>query len=251
MRRVKTNKAQAIAAAHDNISIVLVEPRSAGNIGSAARAMSNTGFKNLQLVSPCEYKNNEGYSMACKADGLLLKAEVFDDLHECVERAAVVVGTTRRKGRIRWPVMTLAEAVPKILELSAANKVAILFGREDRGLTNDEVMLCDILVEIPSTDEYPSLNLSHAVFAVCYHLFTTAVPPVPAIKTVPRVELDGLYKHLKEALAALNYGAQGNEYLLKTIMHNSKRLFGRTGLMHNEVSMLRGIFAQIIERVKR
>lgn len=250
MRRIKTVKAQS-AAAHDNISIVLVEPRSAGNIGSVARAMSNTGFKNLQLVSPCEYKNNEGYSMACKADGLLLKAEVFDGLQECVEQAAVVVGTTRRKGRIRWPVMTLAEAVPKILELSAANKVAILFGREDRGLTNDEVMLCDILVEIPSTDEYPSLNLSHAVFAVCYQLFTTAAPPVPAITTVPRAELDGLYKHLEEALVALNYGEQGNEYLLKTIMHNSKRLFGRTGLMQNEVNMLRGIFAQIVERVKR
>ena len=250
MRRYKTKEARK-AAAQDNISIVLVEPRSAGNIGSAARAMSNTGFKNMQLVSPCEYKNNDGFSMACKADGLLLKAEVFDNLHECVEQAAVIVGTTRRKGRVRWPVMTLGEAVPKILELSAANKVAILFGREDRGLTNDEVMLCDILIEIPSSDEYPSLNLSHAVFIVCYHLFTTAVPPVPTITTVPRPELDSMYKHLEEALTALNYGEQGNEYLLKTIMHNSKRLFGRTGLMQYEVNMLRGIFTQIIERVKR
>lgn len=250
MRRYKVKEARS-APAQDNISIVLVEPRSPGNIGSAARAMSNTGFKCLQLVSPCDYKNNEGYSMACKADGLLLKAEVFDDLHDCVERAAVVVGTTRRKGRIRWPVMTLAEAVPKILELSAANKVAILFGREDRGLTNDEVLLCDILVEIASSEEYPSLNLSHAVFAVCYHLFTTAAPLVPAITTVPRVELNGLYKHLEEALRTLNYGEQGNEYLLKTILHNTKRLFGRTGLMQHEVNMLRGIFTQIMDRVKR
>lgn len=249
MRRYKTKPARS-APSQDNISIVLVEPRSSGNVGSAARAMSNTGFKNLQLVAPCEYKNNEGFSMACKADGLLLKAEVFDNLHECVEAAAVIVGTTRRKGRVRWPVMTLAEAVPKILELSAANKVAILFGREDRGLTNDEILLCDMLIEIPSSDEYPSLNLSHAVFIVCYHIFTAALPPVPSMTTAARSELDGMYKHLEEALRALNYGEQGNEYLLKTILHNSKRLFGRTGLMQSEVNMLRGIFTQIIDRVK-
>jgi len=250
MKQIKTGKPGPLAV-HENVSIVLVEPQSPGNIGSVARVMLNTGFKNLQLVSPCDYKNNEGFSMACKADGLLLKAEVFDDVHECIERAAVVVGTTRRKGRIRWPVMTLAEAVPKLLELSAANKVAVLFGREDRGLTNDEIKLCDILVEIPSADEYPSLNLSHAVFVICYHLFTTAIPRVAAIKAAPRADVDGMFKHLEAALRALNYGEQGNDYLLNTIMRTSKRLFGRTALMKNEVNMLRGIFTQIIVKTKR
>ncbi|MBI5885280.1 MAG: RNA methyltransferase [Deltaproteobacteria bacterium] len=250
MTQTKTGR-PAPPAVYDNLSIVLVEPQSAGNVGSVARVMMNTGFKRLQLVSPCDYMNNEGFSMACNADALLLKAEVFDNVHECIERAAVVVGTTRRKGRVRWPVMTLPEAVPKLLELSRANKVAVLFGREDRGLTNDEIKLCDMLIEIQSTDEYPSLNLSHAVFAVCYHLFTTALPKVPAIKAAPRPDVEGMFKHLEEALRALNYGEQGNDYLLNTIMRTSKRMFGRTSLMKNEVNMLRGIFTQIIEKTKR
>lgn len=252
MRRGKTGQVNAPAgkSGHDNISIVLVEPRSPGNIGSVARAMMNTGFKRLQLVNPCDFKNNDGYSMACKADGMLLGAEVFDNVQDCVERSVIVAGTTRRKGRIRHPVLTLDEAVVKLVELSAANKVAILFGREDRGLTNEEILLCDILFEIPSDDGYPSLNLSHAVFIVCYSLFTAAVPPAPAITAAPRWELDGMYEHLEAALRALGYGDAGGEQLLPTILRNTKRLFGRAGLMRKEINMLRGIFTQIIERTR-
>lgn len=178
-RRGKPPKAQGRL---ENIAIVLVEPRSAGNVGSVARAMKNTGAACLRLVNPCEYKNNEGFSMACNASDVLLKAGVFSSIKDAVLDCPVAIGATRRQGRVRYPVLTLGEAMPHISRLSEKNRVAILFGREDKGLKNEEVKNLDMLIEIPAHEDYGSLNLSHAVFAVCHSLFTAnnpAQPPSP------------------------------------------------------------------------
>ncbi|MBI5237748.1 MAG: RNA methyltransferase [Deltaproteobacteria bacterium] len=234
----------------ENISIVLVEPRSAGNVGSVARAMKNTGLTGLRLVNPCEYQNNEGFSMACNASDVLLKAEVFRSIEDAVLDCPVAIGTTRRQGRVRYPVLTLDEALPGISRLSEKNRVAILFGREDKGLKNEEVRNLDMLVEIPTHEDYGSLNLSHAVFIVCHRLFTAKNPVQPAIKVAQRVELERMYEHLEDTLKALDYGGRGNEYLLSAIMRSFRRLFGRTGLMQKEVNMLRGIFTQIGGRLR-
>jgi len=236
----------------DNIEVVLVETQSSGNIGSVARAMKNTGFKNLTLVNPCEYITNESYSMACKADDMLRAATVYPTLEACVRKTSLVVGTTRRQGKIRYPILTLDEAVPKILELASKNKVSILFGREDRGLENDEIAACDILLEIPTDEDYGSLNLSHAVFLVCYSLFAGAgCAKDPAVTVAPRGELEKMYLHLEEALRALGYGECGGEHLIETILRSFRRLFGRTGLMQKEINMLRGISTQILLRMSR
>jgi tRNA/rRNA methyltransferase len=232
----------------DNIEIVLVEPQSSGNVGSVARAMKNTGFRNLTLINPCDYANNEAYSMACKADDVLKGATVYPALQECLNKTGIVVGTTRRMGRMRYPVLTLDEAVPKILELSSKNRVSILFGREDRGLENDEIPLCDILLEIPTDPGYGSLNLSHAVFIVCYSLFSARFSVPPTIKVAPREELEKMYVHMEKTLMDLSYGEMGGEYLLEAILRSFRRLFGRTGLMQKEINMLRGIFTQIEQR---
>ena len=230
--------------ANANISIVLVEPQSSGNVGSTARAMKNTGFSDLVLINPCDYKNNESYSMACKADGVLAKARVFPDLKSYLNEPAIIVGTTRRIGRQRFPVLSLDEAVPAILRLAAKSRVGILFGREDRGLLNEEIPVCDMLLEIPTSEEYPSVNLSHAVFTVCYHLFSAQMPRKAAIKAAPKEEVEKMYDHMEAMLKGLGYGDKGGEYLLEAIMRSFRRLFGRTGLMMKEVNMLRGIFAQ-------
>lgn len=235
--------------ANSNISIVLVEPQSPGNVGSVARAMRNTDFSDLVLINPCDYKNNESYSMACKADGVLAAARVFPTLDSYLDEPAIVVGTTRRVGRHRFPVMTLDEAVPAILRLAAKNRVAILFGREDKGLRNEEIPPCDMLVEIPTSEGYPSINLSHAVFTVCHHLFTAQVPKAGAIVAAPKEEVDKMYAHIERTLRQLGYGDAGGEYLLEAIMRSFKRLFGRTGLMLKEVNMLRGIMSQVEKRV--
>ncbi|HBG47158.1 MAG TPA: RNA methyltransferase [Deltaproteobacteria bacterium] len=250
MRRSNRQRPKAAPpGANRNISIVLVEPQSSGNVGSTARAMKNTGFSDLVLINPCDYKNNESYSMACKADSVLASARVFPDLESFLGEPRVVVGTTRRIGRHRYPVLTLDEAVPAILKLAASNSVALLFGREDRGLLNEEIPLCDMLLEIPTSDEYPSINLSHAVFTVCHHLYTAQMPKAPTIKAAPREELEKMYVHMERMLRGLGYGDQGGEYLFEAIMRSFRRLFGRTGLMEKEVKMLRGIFTQVEARV--
>lgn len=236
-----------------NISILLVEPRGAGNIGSVARAMRNTGFGDLVLVNPCEYRNDEGFSMACNASELLLKAREFTALEDAVSSSPVVVGTTRRRGRERYPVLTMDEAVPKVMELAGGNNVSILFGREDKGLKNDEISICNILFEIPTHRDYRSLNLSQAVLLVCYELFRASGvcgDSGPVIKAAPKKKYDEMFVHMEEALSALGYGEKGKEYLLKAILRTMKRLFGRTALMQKEVNMLRGIFTQIQDRVR-
>lgn len=233
-----------------NISVALVEPQSSGNVGSVARAMKNTGFRHLGLVNPCDYRNNDAYSMACKADDVLLGAKVYKTLDECVNDFKIIVGTTRRMGRLRYPVMTLHEAAPKIIELASANKTAILFGREDKGLKNEEIAVCDMLVEIPASERYKSLNLSHAVLLVCHCLFMAENPAEAAIKAVARQDVEKMYGHMESALRALGYGDKGGEYLLATILRSFRRLFGRTGLMQKEVNMLRGIFTQIQDRAR-
>ncbi len=231
------------------VSVVLVEPRGSGNVGSVARAMKNTGFSDLVLVAPCEYTNDEALSMACKAHDLLLGARVFSTLDECLDEADVVVGTTRRQGRLRYPLLTLEEAAPKILELARSNRVSILFGREDRGLLNTEIPRCDILLEIPTREEYPSLNLAQAVMLVCHCLFMSGSQDGPAIEVAPRDELEMMYVHMERTLRALGYGEQGGEGLLETILRSFRRLLGRTGLMQKEINMLRGIFSQIEGRI--
>lgn len=233
----------------NSIAITLVEPQSAGNIGSVARVMENTGFSNLVLINPVDYKNDAAYSMACNACATLLKAKVFSNIKDAIKDSGLVIGTTRRKGRERYPVLTLHEAIPNILTAANKNKVSILFGREDKGLKNDEIKLCDMLVEIPTHKKYPSLNLSHAVFLVCYELFSAEMPAIPSIKLAPWEEMEAMYIHLEKTLKKLDYGEKGGRHLLLAIMRSFKRLFGRTGLMQKEVNMIRGICTQIEERV--
>ncbi len=247
-RRHLQDSGPAAQGAIDNISIVLVEPQSPGNVGSVARAMKNTGFSDLVLINPCDYRNNEAYSFACKADDVLLGARRFPDLGAYMDETRIVVGTTRRMGRARYPVLTLAEAAPGIIELASGNSVSILFGREDRGLTNEEIPLCDMLVEIPANPDYPSLNLSQAVMLVCHHIFISAGAKGPVIRTAPRAELEKMYAHMEETLRRLDYGEKGGEHLLESILRGFRRLFGRTGLMQKEINMLRGIFTQIEDR---
>lgn len=235
----------------EKLSIVLVEPMGAGNIGSVARVMHNTGFKRLILVNPVDFLNDEGFSMACNAGEILLNAEVHSTLEEATKDINSLVGSTRRKGKLRNPHFSLMDIVPKVAGQSKTSEVALIFGRENHGLNNDELELCDMLFEIPAHEDNPSLNLSHAVFAVCYALFMTKNKgSESAIELAPRDEVTKLFVHLEVVLKVIGYGESGSEYLLESIMHNFRRLFGRTGLMQKEVNMLRGILANIEKRVE-
>jgi TrmH family RNA methyltransferase len=186
--------------------------------------------------------------MACKAHDVLLAAVVYPSIEEGIKDAGLVVGATRRKGKIRYPVLALEEAVPYIMRFALKNRVSILFGREDKGLKNSEASLCDMLLEIPSSREYGSFNISHAVLLVCHAIFSFQERPQRAITTAPRTEIEGMYEHLERALRRLGYADEGRGWLMEAIERSFRRLFGRTGLMQKEVNMLRGIFTQIEER---
>jgi TrmH family RNA methyltransferase len=233
------------------LSIVLVEPQGAGNIGSVARVMHNTGLQKLVLVNPVEYLNDEGFSMACNAGQILLQAKVYPTLEEASKGINCLIGSTRRKGKLREPHFSLTDIVPKVVELTSASEVALVFGRENHGLNNDELELCDMLFEIPAHEDNPSLNLSQAVFAAAYALFMNASPSIEgeAIELAPRDDVLKLFVHLEAVLERIGYGEEGTEYLLESIMHNFRRLLGRTGLMQKEVNMLRGILTNIEKRV--
>jgi len=242
------------------ISIVLVEPQGPANIGAVARAMSNHGLRRLCLVNPCEYNNDECFSRACNAGSIVLDASVFASLNECVREFAFVMGTTRRLGKQREPLLDISSAVPMIMDMNERNATAILFGREDRGLLNTELALCDAFVELPTHEDYPSLNLSHAVFLFTHYLYmATRVDSekvggarvLRSVTAAPRDETERMYAHLEETLRALDYGDKGKEFLLRAIMRNFRKLFGRTALLEKEVSMLRGIFSQILIRLGR
>ncbi len=238
-----------------NITITLVEPITAGNIGSVARVLMNTGFRKIDLVNPVMFNNDEGLSRACNATDVLLGARSFPTLDDALEKSGFVVGTTRRKGKVRHPLFTLNETVPKILQMSRSNKVSIVFGREDKGLKNEELERCDMLFEIPSHEDYASLNLSHAVFAVCHALFTAEDldGDEPTIVAASRAELDLMYEHLERALKLLGYGEGGKKagLLLNTIVRNFRKLFGRTALMKREANMVRGVLSEIEKKVDK
>ncbi|HAO93030.1 MAG: hypothetical protein A2X93_02955 [Deltaproteobacteria bacterium GWC2_56_8] len=247
-RKTKEKKQKEGSSASNNIAIVLVEPQSPGNVGSVARAMKNTGFSDLVLINPCDHSADAAISMACNAFDILKGARVFKTLGDYADEPGVIVATTRRMGRTRYPILTVHEATGKILELAADNKVAVLFGREDRGLENYEVKLADMLVEIPTHEDYPSLNLSSAVLIFCWQVFTAGNPLAEAVKVAPRAELDKMYVHMEKTLRGLEYGEGGAGHILESILRSFRRLFGRTGLMQKEINMLRGIFTQIDAR---
>lgn len=265
----------------DNIRFVLVEPRESGNIGACARAMKNMGFRNLCLVNPAASLNADAKWFACHAGDVLEKALVCHTLAEAIGDVTLVVGTSRRKGRRRGVFMEAGEGCRKLFDLACHNRVAILFGREDRGLFNEEVEKCGLLLTIPASKEQPSLNLSHAVMIVAYELrkaehqgqksgpgtgespqSTDTFGPgrdavgegTPATRRgrdplVSHAELEGLYARMAEALRLLGYIPRGDRDLEKKMMANLKHLIGRAGLTGWELKMLHGICSRLEKKL--
>ena len=161
-------------ASPEKFAFVLFRPQSAGNIGAVARALKNMGFDDLRLVAPGPLNNREAVAMAVHADDLLANATVYPDLAAALADCSLAVGTTSRRGGYRSRANPLRAAAAELDALAGTNKIAIVFGREDRGLTNRELKLCHRLMTIPTAPEYPSLNLAQAVMVVAYELMMAA-----------------------------------------------------------------------------
>jgi TrmH family RNA methyltransferase len=233
----------------DNISFILIEPKEPGNIGASARALKNMGFTRLGLVNPIAFMTDEAKCMACNARDVLDHATVYQSCKHAIKDKAMVIGTTRRIGKQRGPILPVTTSVKKIITAAKKNNIAILFGREDRGLLNREIAQCGFLMTIPANPLSPSLNLSQSVLLVAYELsrrtYKNAVPELVQHKT-----LTALYHHINMTLKLLGYIPRGNRDLEKKIMTNLKHLFGRSGLTDWEYKMLRGICTQIENKMK-
>jgi TrmH family RNA methyltransferase len=232
----------------DNISFILVEPKEPGNIGASARAMKNMGFKNLELVKPRKFLTEEARQMACNAVDLLEGAKMRSSFKDAIRDKSLVIGTTRRLGKRRGLILSLKDGIKKAVAFAKKNKVAILFGREDKGLSNREVEECGFLITIPADPSSPSLNLAQSVLLVAYELSQkTYKMDIPEL--VGHEELEILYRHLRSTLKLLDYIPRGSRDLEMRIMRNLKHLIGRAGLTGWEFKMLHGICSQIEKKI--
>lgn len=224
----------------NNVSFILVEPKEPGNIGSAARAIKNMGFKNLELVNPADYHSAETRGFAHQSMDILKRARIYDSLGDAIRDKSIVVGTTRRTGKIRGLMYPFQELVRRIPALAKGNKVAFVFGREDRGLTNEEIRQCGYLTTIPSDKAQPSLNLAQAVLIVAYEI--SQIRRVSgAEKLLSREELAPLFERINHAIKLLGYQPRGSRDLEKSIMKNIRNILGRSGLTDWEARMIVGL----------
>lgn len=253
----------------DNVRIVLVETSHPGNIGATARAMKNMTLSDLALVSPKFYTEADGegkgkgkaYARASGATDVLYAATIYNSLAEAIADCDLVIGASARLRAITWPELNPREMAEKIFALDsgsanakrdenkAYNKTAIVFGREDAGLNNDEMDLCQFLVHIPANAEYTSLNIAAAVQVLCYELYMTALLNEGDIKKAANdhpmatsQEIEYFYEHLEQTLVQINFLNPANPMQL---MRRLRKLFNRCGLDKIEVNILRGILTAI------
>ncbi len=243
----------------NNINFVLVEPMEAGNIGACARAIKNMDFNNLCLVNPPAIIGDEAGWFAHNAGDILESSTRFETFDDALLDQHYVIGTSRRKGRKRGAYIPVEEGARRIREAAESNKVAILFGREDRGLFNEEIEECAFLMTIPTSKKHPSLNIAQAVMIISYEIskaginrreaekqgksksLLMAVPP----KSVSQKELALLYKRMEKALELLEYISPASDYRYKKVIRNLKHCLGRAGLTNWEYNMFHGICQQI------
>ncbi|MCD6184403.1 MAG: RNA methyltransferase [Deltaproteobacteria bacterium] len=228
----------------NNIAIVLQQPRYPENIGAAARAICNMGIKRLIVVNPENYDITKIRKLATHAaSDIIQNIELHETLDQALAEFNYIAGATARTGGQRQVVSTPSILTEKLVPISANNTIAFLFGPEDRGLTNEEIRNCHLLVNIP-TSTFSSLNLAQAVMVICYELFTASPETKKCFtpRLANRHELEGMYNKLKEILVKINYiNAENPDYW----MNKLRNFFNRLPLRAREVSVIRGICRQI------
>lgn len=231
----------------ENITIVLVEPQGPRNIGSVCRAMLNFGFVDLRLVNPqTDHLLHEARQMAVKATTVLEEAKVFASLEEALADCTLSVGTTRRFGRYREGLLHPDEAAKMLLPETVTDRVAMVFGREDKGLFNAELDLCQRFVTIPTNDKLPSMNLAQAV-AVCLYEISKAKGEIAGAEhgrkqLASNDDLERMFQHMRGSLTQVGFlDPQNPDHILRAF----RRILGRSGLNDREVRILRGLFSQI------
>jgi len=239
------------------IRIVMIETSHPGNIGSAARAMKTMGLQKLILVSPKSFPDPEGrdYAMASGAVDLLNRAQRVDSLDEALRNVGYVLGATARLRATAMPMFDARRAAKAAIEQCAHTEVAILFGREHSGLTNEEMNRCHALLHIPANPDYSSLNIAAAIQIVAYECrmvaladnltgFNGQFPKQPA----PVEQLEGYLDQLRKALEKAEFlNPQNPQQLMKKI----RALYLRAQPTPNEINILRGVLTALTRERSR
>ena len=227
-----------------NLRIVLVRPQYSGNIGAIARAMGNFGMKSLALVNPAPVHRRQAEMMAVHAREVLDTMQVYTSLRAAVADCGLVIGTTCRSGLYRAHAVSLRTFAPTLVAATTTNRVALVFGPEDSGLSNEDLRCCPQLLTIPTDPTYTSLNVAQAVVLCCSEIFLAARSEgenrAPSLAVAERQEV--MYEKLKHALLQIGFLHKDNP---DHIMLALRRLFGRAGLEERDVRILLGMARQI------
>lgn len=232
------------AIALDRIRIVLSRTSHPGNIGAAARAMKTMGLGRLWLVDPASFPDPVAEARASGAGDLLAAARVVGSLEEALEGTILSAAVTARRRERSVSVRNAREAAPELVSFADKGEIALVFGNETSGLTNEEVALCSLPVTIPANPAFSSLNLGAAVQLLCYELRMAALDPVPPAEPLPDLaafeEIEGFHRHLERAMTVSGFYDPANP---KRLLQRLRRLFGRIRLEKEEVNILRGIIS--------
>lgn len=265
---IRTADAPVLIEAVENLSqirIVMVNTTLAANIGAAARALKTMGLMRLILVAPKHFPSPEATALAAGAVDLLNRVEVVDSLEAAIADCHLVFGTSARSRTMPWPLLDVREAMALAQQnAQQGQQIAIVFGREDRGLTNDELALCHYHVSIPSNPSYGVLNVAAAIQIVSYELRMHAlltdnlVPSsdespaayqMPVISqmswdepVVDQASMQQFHRHLEQMLTDIDFLDPKNPRLLPLRL---KRLFARIRLDQTEYNLLRGVFGRV------
>lgn len=237
----------------DRIRIILVNTSHPGNIGSAARAMKTMGLTQLYLVAPDQFPHAKANEMASSAVDLLENAQIVRTLDEAIGDCTLVVGSSARMRNIPWPLVSPREMASKIKQEPGNGEIAILFGREQSGLSNEELQRCHVHVHIPANPDYSSLNIASAVQVIAYELRVAALnqetlPEEWDYRLATADEMEKFFNHLQEVLIEIDFLKMSAP---RKLMTRLRRLFFRTRLDVMEMNILRGMLTAVQESNKK
>jgi len=232
----------------ENVRFVLINTSHPGNIGACARALKTMELSNWCLVEPKQFPHVKASEMASGALDMLTKVKVADTLSEAISDSHLVIGTSARSRSLPWPMLSPRELAEKIVTENLDKKVAILFGRENSGLTNEELQRCHFHVQIPANPEYSSLNIAAAVQIIAYELHIAKLsqkePPAieEASELVTEADLSRFFEHLEKVLVQIQFL---NPQSPRQLMARLIRVFHRANLDTVEMNILRGILTAV------
>ncbi|MDR1057271.1 MAG: RNA methyltransferase [Coxiellaceae bacterium] len=236
----------------NNIRIVLVNPSHPGNIGAVARAMKTMELKELYIVNPKDFPNANATAMAAGADDILAAAIITQSLPEALHNIHIVFGASARLRSLQLPTFDPKTAANTIINNTKTHNIAILFGRESNGLSNEELEMCNYHIHIPTNPNFSSLNIASAVQLIVYEIkianqINTNID-THQIALADTNEIQSFYQHLQQTLLAIRFLYPDNQ---KSIMAKLKRLFNRTRLEKTEINIFRGILTAINIAIKK